>query len=350
MISNTDFILAESPYYITYSATASTFDYATVELFIWTGDNTIPTTANYPLTAIKIRYDDNFVTCDISDYILGHLDPTIDDTWFDYLPLTVDSTEVTVDSTEITVDSEFLNAMSTNEFGEFVWVKWILKAYKVIGDVTTLQDTVDSSIHIGCLGKGYHINGANSTPPSMTLLDPVDKYSTQLTTNFRVTISPTASNTSSIVFRQPIFTNKIICSQKNREFQVAYLNSFGVWDTMLFNRASRRNLNISSESSQFYQKRPDQYSVRTGTTRVQNVVIGEEWVLNTDLLDDAQNKYMEELVSSNRWYLLNQADETIIPVILTDKKLPEKLSKYEKAQIQWTLTFENANNKINDIR
>jgi len=350
MISNTDFILARSPYYITYSATASTFDYVSVNLEIWTGESTSTNRQTYPLTAFKTSVSDNYITIEISDYILGHLEPVLDNTWYDYLPITVDTTDITTDTTEITTDTEFLYNMPENQYQEFCWVKWVLKSYKISSNSVSLSDTITSALHIGSMGYGYHTDGNNPTPPSMTLLDPIDKYSTQLTTNFLTTISTTASNTNQIVLRQPIFTNNIICSQRNRVWEIAYLNRFGIWDTFLFNKASKRVVSVESETSQFYQQRPDAYSLYAGTTRVQNVSSNEEWTINTDLLDDAQNSYLEELISSDRWYLLNRATNTIVPVIYVDKKIEEKLSYYEKAKVQWTLKFEGANSKINDIR
>lgn len=349
-IDRNDFILSRSPYYITYNAPAADFDYCTLEMYLWTGENTIPALPNYVLTSYKAKSTDDFLWIEVSDYIKSFLDPRLDTTWFSDYAVTVDSTEYSVDDMDLSVDTNYLTITSANSFKEVCWARFILRSYKISLGVGLIVDTIQSPLKVASLGYGFHTEGNNPKPPTNTLVNPADKYSTYHTANFITTIRATASNTNFVIERQPMDTDNQICNNNHREFQIIYLNKYGVWDSMLFNRVSKRSIEVKSESSEFYQYRPDAYSIYAPTTRTSNIDANEEWTLNTDLLNERQNSYMQELIMSDRWYLLNQQDGSLIPVVLDEKKFEEKLAMYEQAKIQWTLKFKAANAKINDIR
>lgn len=350
IVDRNDFILSRSPYYITYNAPASDFDYCTIEMYLWTGDNTLPTLPNYVLTSYKAKTTDDFLWVEVSDYIRSFLDPRLDTTWYSNYALTVDSTNYSVDDSDLSVDTSYLTITGGNTYKEVCWVRFILRSYKISFGVGLLVDTIQSPIKVGTLGYGFHTEGNNPKPPTNVLVNPYDKYSTYHSANYLTTIRATASNTNYVIERQPMDTDIQICNWGNKEYQIIYLNKYGVWDSMLFNRVSKRSIEIKSDTIDFYQSRPDMYSIFTPTTRTSNIDVNEEWILNTDILNDRQNYYMQELILSDRWYLLNQQENLLIPVVLDEKKFDEKLGFNEKAKIQWTLKFKSANSKINDIR
>lgn len=350
VIDKDDFILARSPYYVTYNAPASAFDYCTVEVFLWTGNNITPSTPNYTLTAYKAKSTDDFVWFELSDYIKSFLNPKLDTTWYSNFGITADSTIITADSTGLTADTNYLTVSGINAFNEVCWARFIIRSYKLTLGVGLLYETIQSPLKVATLGYGFHTEGNNPKPPTNVLIDPVDKYSTNTSINYNTSIRATASNTNNIIERNLVETNYKIFSNGHRELQILYLNKFGVWDSMLFNRVAKRSSEIKSETSQFYQRRPDNYSIYAPTTRTSNINVTEEWILNTELLNERQNWYIEELINSDRWYLLNQEEFSLIPVVLDEKRFDEKLGIYEKAKIQWTLKFKSANSKINDIR
>lgn len=350
IVDESDFILSRSPYYITYNAPAADFDYCTLEMYLWYGENIFPTLPNHSLTSYKVKSTDTFLWFEVSDYIKSFLDPQLDFTWYSDYALSVDTTDYSVDDDVISVDTNYLTITGSNSFGEVCWARFIVRSYKISLGVGLLVETVQSPIKVGTLGYGFHNEGNNPKPSTTTLVNPTDKYSTYHSVNYITTIRSSATNTNMVIERQAMDTDIQICNWGNKEFQVIYLNKYGVWDSMLFNRVSKRSVEVKSETSDFYQNRPDQYSIYRPTTRVSNIDSNEEFILNTDLLNDRQNYYVEELINSDRWYLLNHQGDSLIPVVLDDKKFEEKLGFYEKSKIQWTLKFKGGNSKINDIR
>lgn len=324
-IDKDDFVLARSPYYITYNN--SNFDYCIIELYLWKGSNSTPLTPSFTNTAYKLKNSDTFLWVEVSDYIRSFLDPQLNATWFNEIPV--------------------------SGLNEVCWFKYIIRSYKKSGDSATIVQTKQSDLMVASLGYGFHNEGNNPQPISNTLINPVDRYSTENSIDYLTTIRENSFNSNDIIKREPvqrINSNLVLCNNGHREFQIIYLNKYGIWDSFLFNRVSKRSVEIKSESNNFYQLRPDNYSIYSATTRNTNIDSTEEWVLNTGLLNEVQNIYLEQLISSDRWYLLNLEKGSLIPVVLDDKKFEEKLGIYEKAKIQWTIKFKSANSKINDIR
>ncbi|MEW5675506.1 hypothetical protein ABGT15_04270 [Flavobacterium enshiense] len=322
-----DFILTRSPYYITYSATASLFDYATLDLWVWSGDKTTPpSTKNFSLTSYKARTSDNSLYFQVNDYINGFLDPQIsDNTYFTGNTASFVSTEA-------------------------VWVKWVLKSYKLSAGVGTLYQTSTQSGKPATLGYGYVTDGYNPTLATSSIINQSDRFGVDTYYHYNVSLNTTTNQSSQLFTRVNSTPANNLCLGDLNFYQIIFLNKWGVFDTMDFSRKSTRSISINSEKYDAYRTRPDIFSQYRGTSRIYNINANEEWILNTDLLDDYNNEVMEQLFLSDRWWLYDAEKQLAYPVILTDKKFDEKLGVYEGAMIQWTLKFESANNKINDIR
>lgn len=322
-----DFILTRSPYNITYSATASLFDYATLDLWIWSGDKTTPpSTKNFSLTSYKARTTDTSLYFEVSDYISGLLDPQITDT------------------------SYFTGNTASFSPNEAVWVKWVLKSYKLNGGIGTLYQTATQSGKPATLGYGYTSEGYNPTLSSNTLINQSNRFGVDTYYHYDLSLNTTTNQSSQLFTRVSATPNKTLCTNPYNFYQIIFLNKDGVFDSMDFNRKASRSLSITSDKYDFYRTRADIFSQYTATTRIYNINANEEWVLNTDLLDDYNNEVIQELFLSDRWWLYDAKNNIAYPAILTDKKFDEKLGVNEKAKIQWTCKFEIANNKINDIR
>ncbi len=326
MANYNDYILARNTYYIKYESDAVNYDYITVDLYVWSGTASTPPATPKTLTVYKVQTTDTKVAVDVSDYIKSFLDPVIDDTWL-------------------------TNDTSNGHYGEIVWVKWTVRAYKLQsnGIIGNLFQTVNQPPKPATLGYGDFIDGANSTAISNTMVIGTDKYSNSTAFNYNCISGTVSTNTDTILTRSNV-DYKNSCSHHHTTYSIAYLNKYGIWDDLKFNRLSKRTVEISNDKYDFYTKNPSEYSTNIATTKIYNIKSKEEYLLNTDLLDDVQNSYMEQLFTSDRHYLIDWDDSKIHPVILSDKKFEPKLSKYEKAKIQWTVKFELANNKINDIR
>ena len=203
--SNNDFILSRSPYYINYAATASSYDYCIINLSIWTGSVTASTvSASYSLTAYKAMSSDTNLYLDISDYIKGYLNPTIDSIW---------------------VDDTIDNYISD----ETCLVKWTLKSYKINSGFGVLFETRISDTKVATLGYGYHEEGINPKPPTNMLVDTTHNYS--IYNNLFYTLYDTKINPVGVSYSYDIIkrtfssiTPKMLRSDEHRLFEIVYLN------------------------------------------------------------------------------------------------------------------------------
>lgn len=321
-----DFIMATSPVFITYSGTASMWDYITVDLYIYEGGKTasVPSTPIDTLTAYKLQSTDTNVYVEISDYIKGYLDPQIlDDNYF---------------------------TGGTISIIEAVWVKSIVKSYKIVDSVGALYQTITQT-KPATLGYGFTEDGANPVMGTTnSLISQSDRFGVSGYYHYDVDIN-TTTNLSSELFTRTIGTDfKPLCAGENGLMQVLFLNKFGVLDSFDFSRKKTRSVALTSSKYDSYQKRPDAYNYRVATQKVYNINATEKWVLNTDLLDDEANELMEQMCLSDRWWIFNGETGFCLPAILTNKAFDEKRAVNEKAKIQWSFEFEMASSKINDIR
>jgi hypothetical protein len=71
--------------------------------------------------------------------------------------------------------------------------------------------------------------------------------------------------------------------------------------------------------------------------------------LNTDLLDDSNVQFIEEVLASDRHYIIDYSINKFIPINLLDMEYVEKSGINDKAKIQYTLKVW-ANDYLNNIK
>lgn len=321
-----DFIMARSPYNVIYSATASMWDYFTTELYIYQGGITasLPSTPTDTMTSYKVRSTDTFAYAQIDDYIKGYLDPQI-------------------------IDDNYINGI-TASYGEACWVKTIVKSYKIVDSVGALYQTITTT-KPATLGYGYFTDSANPIMGTTnSIVNQSDRYGVYGYTHYDVDVNTSTNLSSELISRTISNDFKSLCPGQFGLMQIIFLNKYGVLDSFDFSRKMTRSIAITSSNYDNYRLRPDAYNYREATKKVYNINATEQWILNTDLLDESQNEVMQQLLLSDRWWLYDGAKGLIVPVILNDKQFDEKTSVNDRSKIQWSLKFEMASPKINDIR
>lgn len=122
---------------------------------------------------------------------------------------------------------------------------------------------------------------------------------------------------------------KLVCA----DYALYFLGLGGGWSSFVFTGKCKRVDNITSH--QF----DHSYNNTTSEFEVGRYIseIVPTWELNTGMLTEEQAAdYARELVSSNKCYLHNLVDNTIIPVVITDNAAEYKTEDGEDVIIQTT--------------
>lgn len=125
------------------------------------------------------------------------------------------------------------------------------------------------------------------------------------------------------------------------EYAIYYLNSHGGWDAFLFegNCIAKHNYEYKEYGrfAEYNEPAPVICFNRQGTVRYETQV-ENAWQLNTGWLTDAQSKrFADNVYGSNQIYLHNLAENTIVPVYISDSSVEEKKFANGKKLINYAL-------------
>jgi len=151
------------------------------------------------------------------------------------------------------------------------------------------------------------------------------------------TITPTAANTMhriniangltsnyTVVIGGITYNVQVVCEGLYTNYYLHFLNQFGGYETMLFNKASKKTLDIERKSFQQLPYRVNNsgvVSVKSGSVmHPQKTNFASKYIeklkVSTDWLLDAEYRWLWQLVVSPEVYL--QDGSTLYPVILGD--------------------------------
>ncbi|MFZ2432486.1 MAG: hypothetical protein WAW57_15210 [Lutibacter sp.] len=140
------------------------------------------------------------------------------------------------------------------------------------------------------------------------------------------------------------FTAKSEC--KYQLINCIFKNKNGFWQTIAFNKLSKKSIDIESSDYMPVISVFGEYSLKSHGKRTTNVNAKEKISVNTDFLPESQNQLFTELMLSEFIYL-EEAGQ-ILPVTL-NKKSFEKKTKINNKLIQYTMDFEYAFNLMNQV-
>ena len=136
-------------------------------------------------------------------------------------------------------------------------------------------------------------------------------------------------------------------------YKVTFVNKFGALQDLWFFKKSVETTNVTSE--QFKASIFDQSTLTYKTYKHQQQAFlaqgKDRIVMNTGYVNDDYNAVLEELLLSEQvWYTkITETEEQVIPVIPQTKSITYKTSVNDKLA-NYTVEFEHAFDKINNIR
>jgi hypothetical protein len=125
-----------------------------------------------------------------------------------------------------------------------------------------------------------------------------------------------------------------------------FKNKFGFWQTIPFNKLSKKTQDFTNESYNGLISNYGSYALNKHVKQTYNVNGKEKVTVNTDFIPENYNALFTELMLSEFIYL--EENGTILPVNLM-KNTFEKKTKLNNKLIQYSMDFEYSFNLLNDI-
>ena len=263
--------------------------------------------------------------------------------------------------------SEISRDYVSNYFGQpnaadTIAISYSLKKYNALNGTGSLLGT-DSASHTGYEGYGEFSDGASPTIESVTGTN----AGTALQTNLDVYMPPNTSGYipvsyggGSVAFTGTDTTKPIgsplrtfiihrVCDLKFTESKITFLNRFGALQELYFFFKSSERMSTSSENykANIYSQSTNDYSTTAHQVATYNVNANETISLNTPYVSDNYNLVLEELLLSEHIWLTRSG--TTSPVRPKTSSLDLKTKVNDKL-VQYTLEFEYAFDKINNVR
>ena len=141
------------------------------------------------------------------------------------------------------------------------------------------------------------------------------------------------------------------CS-KYEPIRVTFVNKFGAFQDLYFTRRNNESVNVKSDAfkASVLDFTNFTYDTSAHQQRTLNLVGNESIVLNTDYIDESCNEHIRQLMLSEQVWMTRLTDEEkIVPLKLRTQSLQMKTRVNDKL-VQYSLEFEVANDKINNIR
>jgi hypothetical protein len=161
-----------------------------------------------------------------------------------------------------------------------------------------------------------------------------------------------ASNTSTEDTKTDIVKIHTVDECKYEPYKVTFVNKYGALQDVWFFKKSVETTDVTSEQFKASIFNQDTLSYKTHQHQQQAFMSqGKDRItMNTGYVNDDHNAVMEELLLSEQvWYTKITDEELVVPVIPRTKTVTYKTSINDKL-VNYTIEFEHAFDKINNIR
>lgn len=141
------------------------------------------------------------------------------------------------------------------------------------------------------------------------------------------------------------------CS-KYEPIRVTFVNKYGALQDLYFTRRSNESINVQTEDykASVIDFANLSYDTSAHQMRTLNLMGNESITLNTDYIDESCNEHIKQLMLSEQIWMTRLTDEEkIVPLKLKSNSLQLKKRVNDKL-IQYTMEFDVAADKINNIR
>lgn len=357
-----DVALTRSPHYINLSFDFDTTTSATIDLYVWSGDVTVPP-SEPTQSRTKIR-------------------PTVD-----YAEFNVDISKLcrtyinTVPSLDISSSSQIVDSLVNN-------VKWLKYVASYTDPNTTIADKVGTLVAID--GYGYMQEGVNPTVPAtraltnctfrkvnregfilfpflndsvITSID-VDSDEGEINDNHIITpddesinlvqyvnidVSQATTDEYITITLNPggqQFVYEIIDECKYTPLQVVFKNKYGSYDVITMFKRRDDELQVTSETFKNNYITNGSYDIAKHQIQKINIIGTETVKLNSGYISDSENVLYKELVLSDKVFFYE--NDSFVPVNV-DTKTFKPLTRLNDRLTKYTIDFSYAFNTINNI-
>tara|TARA_R110002110_G_scaffold107847_9_gene269729 strand:- start:196 stop:1287 length:1092 start_codon:yes stop_codon:yes gene_type:complete len=142
---------------------------------------------------------------------------------------------------------------------------------------------------------------------------------------------------------------KPLCESKYEPIIVDFINRYGSWSRIYFQKSSQRSIDIKTNQYKFNPKTLPFSPSNDGQIKSLNTNAKERIKLNTGWVNDSYGEYIQQLLLSERVTLLDyNYDSQYNPVTVKNKSL-EKFKGINKGVINYSLEFEFAYDLINTV-
>lgn len=360
-ITREKILLANSPIFIKYTRNPVDYSYIKVKLYVWSGELSVkPIAPTFELVAYKNNIAIDTTAIEISDYLSPFLDPKPTKDFFSGIP---------------------------GNFNEFINFQYQIDSYVLSFDnSTSLIESITSDVLFACLGYGYVSQGAmpvldmkyqdgqNGIDSSTVTIDStyitIDSDGKVIENSKRISVDNLkqynaqlnymTSSSSGVITRSLTNFFKPICTKGYKPRQIMFLNKNGLLDLFTFPRVSTQKLKYTSDKYNRtaslnnnileYDTMAWNYKMTDNFNTIFNKNGNQEWIFNTDNLDEYNVSVIEELYASDRHWLVDYDMETFIPLQLTDDTFEKKTAVKDRAKMNFTIRFIESNDYIQNIR
>jgi hypothetical protein len=379
-------INARSPYYLKYTKSGEQIERVEFRIYIWSGLlSAVPTTVTYTLEKIPLVAEtDNNVVIEISQLIRDYLytdyyTDAQDAVWVrveddiydgDEIPTSNNQTFLAFDgfgdfeeganprqSTDPTQSSYTPMVLQSNMTVYFISGRDIkIPVFSETAAIVT-TDIADGKWD----GNDNFWNEVNiawqNVDNDLTITDSnnsADKIQYVILTSEGAETGDTITFTSTVGNSQTqVVTLVEICEPRFDKYRSVFYNKFGALQSFWLTKKSVITTNVKDEK---YQSNlidasgsSVTYNIRKHNKKRFQVLANQLITTNTPLLKENQNEPLEQLLVSEQVWL-EETQDNALPVVIRTSNLQRKTGVNDKAMIQYSLDFEYAFNKINDIR
>ena len=379
-------INARSPYYLKYTKSGQQIERVEFRIYIYSGLlSAVPTTVTYRLEKIPLVAEtDNNVVIEISQLIRDYLytdyyTDAQDAVWVrveddiydgDEIPTSNNQTFLAFDgfgdfeeganprqSTDPTQSSYTPMVLQSNMTVYFVSGRDI-KIPVFSETAPTVTTDIGSGKWDGNNNFWETVNVAwQNVDNDLTITDSnnsADKIQYVILTSEGAVTGDTITFTSTVGNSQTqVVTLVEICEPRFDKYRSVFYNKFGALQSFWLTKKSVITTNVKDEK---YQSNlidasgsSVTYNIRKHNKKRFQVLANQLITTNTPLLKENQNEPLEQLLVSEQVWL-EETQDNALPVVIRTSNLQRKTGVNDKAMIQYSLDFEYAFNKINDIR
>ena len=352
-------ILSRSPYHFKLTP-GITFDEITAEVFIYRGHKVDdkPATSTYNLSKSVVQVGQGAINFDIhklvNDYVKSNyngigVDGAFTTSLLDSVWVYIDA-KIYLSGAEQYQANQTVLAVDGFKYHTEVDSLWTIEFQQnILSSITNHIIYNDSDYPLYFITEGLTTITANGINVPFTFSQ---DYSNQKIGYINVANYIDGSTSFDVVFAYGFgditythsFTVKDEC--KFPLMNCIFKNKFGFWQTIPFNKLSKKTQDFTNESYNGLISNYGSYALNKHVKQTYNVNGKEKVTVNTDFIPENYNALFTELMLSEFIYL--EENGTVLPVNLL-KNTFEKKTKLNNKLIQYSMDFEYSFNLLNDI-